>query len=150
VIRRDNVNGAWAKSRHARAVPVDRLVVAAHDQYVMERMGVLAAAASDFVFVNMRRPPFGAPMKPDAVNDLFVALSRRAGLVAGLRPHAMRHAFASNVLDAGGTLDEVQQLLGHVSAGSTQVYLHPDPDRLRRAVDQVASPRDLAMGEAAP
>jgi site-specific recombinase XerD len=124
VIRRDNVNGAWAKSRHARTVPVDRLVVAAHDQYVMERMGVLAAAASDFVFVNILRPPVGAPMKPDAVNDLFVALSRRAGLAAGLRPHAMRHAFASNVLDAGGSLDEVQQLLGHVSAGSTQLYLH--------------------------
>jgi integrase/recombinase XerD len=86
VIRRDNVNGAWAKSRHAWAVPVDRLVVAAHDRYVMERMGVPAAAAGDFVFVNMFRPPFGAPMKPDAVNDLFVALSRRAGLSAGLRP----------------------------------------------------------------
>jgi integrase/recombinase XerD len=149
VIRRDNVNGAWAKSRHARTVPVDRLVVAAHDQYVMERIGVVAVAASDFVFVNILRPPLGAPMKPDAVNDLFVALSRRAGLAAGLRPHAMRHAFASNVLDAGGSLDEVQRLLGHVSAGSTQVYLHPDPGRLRRAVDRVASPRDLTTGEAA-
>ena len=148
VIRRDNVNGAWAKSRHARMVPVDRLLVAAHDQYVVERMGVPAAAASDFVFVNLFRPPFGAPMKPDAVNDLFVALSRRAGLAAGLRPHAMRHAFASNVLDAGGSLDEVQQLLGHVSASSTQVYVHPDLDRLRRAVDRVASPRDLMTGEA--
>ena len=37
VVRRDNVNGAWAKSRHSRAVPVDRLVVQAHDQYVLER-----------------------------------------------------------------------------------------------------------------
>lgn len=101
------------------------------------------------MFVNLFRAPFGAPMRPDAVNDLFSALSRRAGLTTGLRPHAMRHAFASNVLDAGGTLDEVQQLLGHASASSTQVYGHPDPCRLRRAVDRVPSPRDLATGEAA-
>jgi site-specific recombinase XerD len=148
VVRRDNVNGAWAKSRHSRIVPVDRLVVAAYDQYVMERSGFGAGVDCDFVFVNLFRPPLGAPMKPDAVNDLFVALSRRAGLADGVRPHALRHAFASNVLDAGGTLDEVQQLLGHISASATQVYVHPDPARLRRAVDRVESPRDWAPGEA--
>jgi integrase/recombinase XerD len=148
VVRRENVNGAWAKSRHSRAVPVDRLVVVAHDLYVMERAGVAAAAASDFVFVNLFRPPLGAPMKPDAVNDLFAALSRRAGLGAGVRPHAMRHAFASNILDAGGALDEVQHLLGHASASSTQVYVHPDPHRLRRAVDRVGSPRSAVEFEA--
>ena len=52
--------------------------------------------------------------------------------------------FASNVLDAGGTLDEVQDLLGHASISSTQVYAHPDPARLRAAVDAVPSPRELA------
>ena len=145
-MRRENVNGAWAKSRHSRAVPVDRLVVAAHDQYVMERSGVAAAAAGDFVFVNLFRPPLGAPMKTDAVNDLFAALSRRAGLDAGVRPHAMRHAFASNVLDVGGALDEVQLLLGHASASSTQVYVHPDPHRLRRAVESVGSLRAGEIG----
>ena len=115
VVRRDNINGAWAKSRHSRMVPVDRLVVQAHDQYVLERAGVPDAASGDFVFVNVFRPPVGAPMKPGAVNDLFAALSRRAGLDVGVRPHALRHAFASNVLDAGGALDEVQELLGHAS-----------------------------------
>jgi site-specific recombinase XerC len=55
-----------------------------------------------------------------------------------------RHAFASNVLDAGGTLDEVQDLLGHASITSTQVYAHPDPARLRAAVDAVPSPRQTA------
>jgi site-specific recombinase XerD len=58
----------------------------------------------------------------------------------------MRHAFASNVLDAGGALDEVQDLLGHASISSTQVYAHPDPSRLRAAVDRVPSPR-VAAGE---
>jgi integrase len=48
VVRRDNVNGALAKSRHSRAVPVDRLVVQAHDQYVLERGRVQGAAGSDY------------------------------------------------------------------------------------------------------
>jgi site-specific recombinase XerD len=149
VVRRDNVNGAWAKSRHSRAVPVDGLVVQAHDQYVLERAGVSGAAVSDFVFVNLFRPPAGAPMKPGAVNELFTALCRRAGLDQAVVPHAMRHAFASNVLDAGGAIDEVQELLGHASASSTQVYVHPAPQRLRQAVDRVPSPRAGTAGEGA-
>jgi len=56
----------------------------------------------------------------------------------------MRHAFASNVLDAGGAIDEAQELLGHALVSSTQVYAHPDPARLRAAVDAVPSPRELA------
>ncbi|MFJ6355151.1 MULTISPECIES: tyrosine-type recombinase/integrase [unclassified Streptomyces] len=53
----------------------------------------------------------------------------------------MRHGFAGNVLDAGGTVDELQDLLGHASTSSTQVYVHPAPQRLRQAVDRVGSPR---------
>lgn len=149
VVRRDNVNGAWAKSRHSRPVPVDGLVVQAHDQYVMERAGIGGADLGDFVLVNLFRPPVGAPMRPGAVNELFTALSRRAGLGGQVVPHAMRHAFASNVLDAGGVLDEVQQLLGHSSPSSTQVYAHPAPQRLRQAVDRVPSPRAGTAGEGA-
>jgi site-specific recombinase XerD len=51
------------------------------------------------------------------------------------------------VLDAGGALDEIQDLMGHASIASTQIYAHPDPARLRAAVDKVPSPRD-ASGEA--
>jgi integrase/recombinase XerD len=95
------------------------------------------------VLVNLFRGRVGAPMRLDAVNDLVAAAARRAG-IAAVHPHQMRHAFASNVLDAGGALDEVQDLLGHVSISSTQVYVHPDPSRLRAAVDAVPSPRDAA------
>jgi len=50
----------------------------------------------------------------------------------------------STSLDAGGAIDEAQELLGHASVSSTQVYTHPDPARLRAAVDAVPSPRELA------
>jgi site-specific recombinase XerD len=64
VVRRQNTNGAWAKSRHSRIVPVDSLVVYAHDQYFTERAMNPAAGESDFVFVNLFRTPMGAPMTP--------------------------------------------------------------------------------------
>lgn len=142
VVRRENPNGAWAKSRRQRVVPLDFLVVQAFDAYEFERLGVPDAQDSDMVLVNLFRPPVGAPMRPDAVNELMAAWGRRAGLSRVVSPHQLRHAFASNLADAGGRLDEVAELLGHVSMSSSQVYMHPDQARLRAAVDRVGSPRE--------
>jgi integrase/recombinase XerD len=149
VVRRDNPNGAWAKSRRGRAVPVDALVIQAYDQYVLERSAIPAALASDFVLVNLFRAPVGAPMRPEAINELLTAAGKRAGLTGPLRPHMCRHAFADNVVAAGATLDELQQLLGHSSVLSSQPYLHPSEQRLREAVERVPSPREQTQ-EGAP
>ncbi len=124
-------------------VPLDFLVVQAVDGYEFERLAVARAGESDFVLVNLFREPVGAPMRPDAINELMTAASRRAGLDRPVRPHQLRHAFGSNLADAGGGLDEIAELLGHVSMSSSQVYLHPDPGRLREAVERVPSPREL-------
>jgi site-specific recombinase XerD len=107
-------------------------------------MGSPRAAGSDFVLVNLFREPAGAPMRPGAVGELITAAARRGGLARHVTPHMLRHACGSNLLDAGGALDEAQDILGHMNASSTQVYLHPDPARLRAAVDAVPSPRELA------
>lgn len=141
VVRRDNPNGAWAKSPRQRVVPLDFLVVQAFDGYEFERLTVARASESDFVLVNLFREPVGAPMRPDAVNELLAACSRRAGLCRPVRPHQLRHAFGSNLADSGSGLDEIAELLGHASMSSSQVYMHPDPSRLREAVERVASPR---------
>jgi integrase len=64
VLRRENnPNGAWAKSRRQRSVPLDFLAVQAFDTYEFERMRVPAARDSDFVLVNLSRRPIGAPMR---------------------------------------------------------------------------------------
>jgi integrase/recombinase XerD len=144
VVRRDlNPNGAWAKSRRERVVPVDRMLVQAHDRYVMERLACRAAEACDFVLVNLQREPLGAPMPPRAVNELLTALSARAGLTRRVRPHQLRHAFASNARAAGAEWDELSELMGHESPESLLPYLHPDPQVLRAAVERVPSPRLL-------
>ena len=144
VRREDNPNRAWAKSRRERVVPLDFVTVQGCDTYEFERMRVPLAADSDFVFVNLFRAPIGAPMRPDGVGELLVAASRRAGLDTPIRPHQLRHACGSNLTDAGGGIDVVADLLGHASVSSSQVYVHPDPSRLRAAVDTVPSPREQA------
>lgn len=141
VNRRDNPNQAWAKSRRARVVPLDALLVRAFDTYEFERLEHPEASTCDFVVVNLWRPPLGAPMRPDAINELLRACSRRAGLEVAVAPHQLRHAFGSNLADAGAALDVIADLLGHRSMASSQVYLHPDPARLREAVEAVPTPR---------
>jgi len=143
VVRRDdNANGAVAKSRRARVVPLDFVTVQAFDTYEFERRRVLGVGGSDFVFINLCREPVGAPMRLDAVNDLVAAACQRSGLTEVVTPHQLRHAFGSNVADANVGLDVVQELLGHASISSTQVYVHPDEARMRAAVDLVPSPRE--------
>jgi hypothetical protein len=105
VRREDNVNGAIAKSRRQRAVPLDFLTVQAFDTYGFERMAVPAAVSGDFVFVNLFRGTVGAPMRLDAVNELVGAAARRAGIDPPPRPHQLRHAFASNVQRRGVASD---------------------------------------------
>ncbi|MEV0131433.1 tyrosine-type recombinase/integrase [Dactylosporangium sp. NPDC050688] len=148
VVPRTNGNGARAKSRRGRVVPVDALVVLAIDLYVVERLQCSAAAGCDFLLVNLFRAPVGSPVTPAAVNELFEALCLRAGLGRRVTPHMCRHAFASNLADAGATLDEIQRLMGHANPASSQPYLHPDAGRLRAAVERVPSPRTLQQGGA--
>jgi integrase/recombinase XerD len=147
VCRRPNPNGAWAKSRRPRAVPVDELLVLAYDTYWLERDACRPARDCDFVLVNLSRAPLGAPMRPGALNELLADLSRRAGLARMIHPHMLRHALASNVLEAGGALDEAQALLGHARISSTQPYLHPSHGRLRAAVERVGVPRHVAADQ---
>ena len=77
VVCRDNTNGAWAKSRRQRVVPLDFLVVQVFDVYEFERFAVPRAGESDFLLVNLFREPVGAPMRPDAINELIAALPQR-------------------------------------------------------------------------
>ena len=143
VIRReDNENGALAKSLWPRVVPVTRALVLCHDAYRIERDALAEAAESDYLLLNLHRPPLGRALSPDGVERLFVRLSARVGFRA--RPHMLRHSFASEVALSTKDPALVKELLGHASVASTDVYLHARWDDMRTAVEAHERTRSAA------
>jgi integrase/recombinase XerD len=88
-----------------------------------------AAAPPTEVFLNHR----GAPLGVRGLRYRLDLLRRRAGLPVGVSPHTLRHSFATHLLEGGADLRVVQELLGHESLATTQVYTHVSPARLRAA-----------------
>ena len=81
------------------------------------------------IFLNHR----GGPLGVRGLRYRLDLLCRRAGLPEGVSPHTLRHSFATHLLDGGADLRIVQELLGHESLATTQVYTHVSPTRLRAA-----------------
>ncbi len=137
VVPRANVNDARAKVRRQRVVPLAHYAVSYYDLYLDERERCRQADDCDFVLVNLFAEPRGAPMRYSRVAQLFASLSRRAGLTRAVTPHMLRHA-AGTALTAVGGLDVAQEILGHASITSTQIYVHASTERQRDAVERLA------------
>jgi site-specific recombinase XerD len=95
------------------------------------------------IFLNHRGEPLGVRGLRGRI-DRLCAL---AGLPAGVSPHTLRHSFATHLLDGGADLRVVQELLGHESLATTQVYTHVSPARLQSAY-RAAHPRATVAGHA--
>jgi len=112
------------KRSKTRVVPVVSAVRQAIDIYVRECPYPLKGDVP--LFVGAR----GGPLNPDLVRRVVAAARRRLGLPDTLTPHALRHSFATHLLARGADLRALQELLGHASLSSTQIYTAVDAARL--------------------
>jgi len=127
---KDAVVHVLGKGRKARIVPVGRLALRALRAWLQERPS-LARPDERALFVGRNGRRLGA-----RAVQLRVALwARRQGLGVHVHPHLFRHSFASHLLESGGELRGVQELLGHADISTTQIYTHLDFQHLARIYD---------------
>jgi integrase/recombinase XerC len=127
------------KGNKERLIPFGRAAHAALDVYLPERESLIAAriqrgleAERKALFLNVQ----GARLTARSVERSIQNYGLRAGIGVVVTPHALRHSFATHLLEMGADLRVVQELLGHVSLSTTQKYTHLNIDHLSKVYDQ--------------
>ena len=123
------------KGGKTRVVPVGRFALRCAQDWLAKREAV-AKGQTNALFLNHR----GKSIGPRTVQQRLTMWSRKQGLVQNVHPHMLRHSFASHVLQSSGDLRAVQEMLGHASISTTQVYTHLDWQHLAKVYD-AAHPR---------
>jgi site-specific recombinase XerD len=120
----DGIARVWGKGAKQRRVPVSDAAAEAVAVWLREGRPSLATAESPAECLFLNRA--GRPLSP---RDVRRILDRRA--VAPTHPHALRHTFATHLLDGGADLRAVQEMLGHADLATTQIYTRVSRERLR-------------------
>jgi len=129
------------KGRKERLLPLGSFAVAALRRYLPVREERLVGrrevgGGEQAVFLSVR----GTRLSPRGVQYVVRRFFDALGGSVGLKVHSLRHSFATHLLDAGADLRAVQELLGHASLSTTQVYTHTSVERLKKVYEQ-AHPR---------
>jgi integrase/recombinase XerC len=127
------------KGRKERIVPFGRAAREALYRYFPQRDSLIIARIErghqperDALFLNTR----GSRLTSRSVERMVRSYGLRAGIQITVTPHALRHSFATHLLEMGADLRTVQELLGHVSLSTTQKYTHVNMDHLSKVYDQ--------------
>jgi integrase/recombinase XerD len=119
---------AVGKGSKERIVPLGRLAVKALEAYLTRSRPALAAPRSrGALFLNRR----GGRLTRQGSTNIIKDMARRAGIRKRVTPHMLRHSFATHLLEGGADVRVVQELLGHASLATTQIYTLVTQDRLR-------------------
>ena len=125
------------KGGKERVMPIHRHASDALKFYIEEaRPGLMGSKTTDAIFLNSR----GGRLTRQGFWVILKGHCERAGLRSNITPHTLRHSFATHLLHGGAPLRHVQELLGHASISTTQVYTHLTSDHVRAEYDS-AHPR---------
>jgi len=119
------------KGQKMRVVPVGKFAIEAIQAWLKVRLA-LAGSEEKAFFVSQR----GGRLAARTVQARLKKWALARGVPMGVHPHMLRHSFASHLLESSGNLRAVQELLGHASISTTQVYTHLDFQHLARIYDQ--------------
>jgi len=124
------------KGSKERLLPIGSYAVDAVSAYLVRARGDLTSQATPALFLNAR----GGRLSRQSAWSVLVRTAERAGVTADVSPHTLRHSFATHLLDGGADVRVVQELLGHASVTTTQIYTLVTVDKLRE-VYATAHPR---------
>jgi len=115
------------KGSKERLVPAGKTALEWLKRYIHEARPPWAAKKpGEYVFLSRR----GGPLTRVMVWMIIRRYSRKAGITRPVGPHTLRHSFATHLLEGGAGLRDVQEMLGHASLATTQIYTHVDRRRL--------------------
>jgi site-specific recombinase XerD len=119
------------KGRKVRVIPVGEVALEALERYLREGRPRLLKEPSQYEHVFVSRT--GRPLSSSDVQRRLARYLAKAGAPRGTSPHTLRHSFATHLLEGGADLRVIQEMLGHSSLRTTQVYTHVSAAHLRRA-----------------
>jgi len=127
----------FGKGSKERVVPFGRYARESLDLYIQHaRPQLLKSYTSLFLFVARA----GNPMSRQGFWKMLKRYALKAGIAKNITPHTLRHSFATHMLDSGADLRGIQEILGHASLSTTQIYTHVSMDKLMQVYDK-AHPR---------
>ena len=118
------------KGNKERLVPMGAAAVDAFQEWISERPEAAAPAYDDFAFINR----FGKPLSRVSVFNMVKKAAQNAGVDKEISPHTFRHSFATHLIENGADLRVVQEMLGHESILTTEIYTHIDSATWQKAV----------------
>ncbi|MDE7350338.1 MAG: tyrosine recombinase XerD [Muribaculaceae bacterium] len=117
------------KGSKQRIVPVSPVAMDLIKDYLPQRARLnIKSDSQDIIFLNRRGGKMSRVMVFYIIRDLAAA----AGILKTVSPHTLRHSFATHLLEGGASLRVIQELLGHESLETTEIYVHLDRSRLRK------------------
>lgn len=121
------------KGNKQRLVPISASAIKHINFWLEDRDNLnIKKGCEDYLFLNRR----GGQLSRVMVFNIIKDLAERAGVQKNISPHTLRHSFATHLLEGGANLRDIQEMLGHKSILTTEIYTHIDQNMLRQAIER--------------